>query len=196
MEASSLYRIAQELKKVEMRIEAAEEGAGHVVVLMGKNGTYRSRLLTEQGAVAVKRFLLRLRERDGNDLATQSDQAVERHSKRYPNLSTKTVRETIRELGGNPNESVLHEELTRRSYTKVLERHLRVGAWGVLVTTQQDGNVCSVCREFNEVAYSIRRALRDKPLPHRGCKNQSCRCGYLPIFQKEDLYEEVPRRTL
>ena len=113
-----------------------------------------------------------------------------------PNLSTKEVRETIRELGEDWDESVLHEELTRRSYTKVLERHLRAGAWGVLITTQHDDNVCGVCRELDEVAYSIRRALRDKPLPHRGCQNESCRCSYLPVFQEDDLYEEVERRHL
>lgn len=196
MEESSLYRIAQELKEVEMRIEPTEEGTGHVVVLAGKHVTFRSRLLTEQGAVAVKRFLLRLREREGGDSESQTDQVVERHSKRHPNLSAKTVRETIRELGEDWDESVLHEELTRRSYTKVLERHLRAGAWGVLVTTQKDDSVCSVCRELDEVAYGIRRALRDKPLPHRACKNESCRCSYLPVFQEGDLYEAVPRRTL
>ena len=196
MEESSLHRIAQELKEVQMQIEPAEEGAGHVVVLVGKNASYRSRLLTEQGAVAVKRFLVRLREQKGNDLVAESDQLLERHSMRHPNLSTKEVRETIRELGEDWDESVLHEELTRRSYTKVLERHLRAGAWGVLVTTQRDDSVCSVCRELDEVAYSIRRALRDKPLPHRGCRNQSCRCSYLPVFQEDDLYEQVERRDL
>jgi len=196
MEASSLYRIAQELQGIEVRIEPAEEGAGNVVVLVGKNATYRSRLLTEQGAVAVKRFLMRLRDREGTDLKTQSDHIVERHSKRHPNLSKKEVRETIRELGEDWDESVLDEELTRRSYTRVLEKHLRAGAWGVLVTTQRDQNVCSVCRELDEVAYGIRRALRDKPLPCRECKNRSCRCSYLPVFQEEDLYAEVPRRTL
>lgn len=196
MEASSLYRIAQELKEVKIRIESVEEGAGHVVVLVGKNATYRSRLLTEQGAVSVKRFLVRLRERESADLATQSDRIVERHSKRHPNLSKKTVRETINELGEDWDESVLDEELTRRSYTRVLEKHLRAGAWGVLIVTQQDDNVCSVCRELDEVAYGIRRALREKPLPRRGCNNPTCRCSYLPVFREEDLYDEVPRRTL
>lgn len=196
MEASSLYRIAQELQGIEIRIESAEEGAGQVVVLVGKNATYRSRLLTEQGAVSVKRFLMRLRDREGTDLKSQSDQIVERHAKRHPNLSKKTVRETINELGEDWDESVLDEELTRRSYTQVLEKHLRAGAWGVLITTQQDKNVCSVCRELDEVAYGIRRALREKPLPCRQCNNRTCRCSYLPVFQEDDLYEDVPRRTL
>ncbi|MFB6098168.1 MAG: hypothetical protein ABEK84_03475 [Salinibacter sp.] len=207
MEASSLYRIAQELKKIDVRIESVGESAGHVVVLVGKNATYRSRLLTEQGAVSVKRFLVRLREREGEQLATPSgrrrgqyeaptDRLVERHNKRHPNLSKEAVRETIQDLGNGWDESVLHEELTRRSYTKVLERHLRSGAWGVLITTQEDGTVCGACQDFHEVAYSIRRALRDKPLPNRSCKNQSCRCSYLPVFREDDLYEEVPRRTL
>lgn len=196
MEASSLYRIAQELKGIEMRIESAEEGAGYFVVLVDKNATYRSRVLTEQGAVSVKRFLVRLRERESVDLATQTDQIVERHSKRHPNLSKKMVRKTINELGEDWDESVLDEELTRRSYTRVLEKHLRAGAWGVLITTQQDDNVCGVCRELDEVAYGIRRALREKPLPRRECNNRTCRCSYLPVFQEEDLYDEVPKRTL
>jgi hypothetical protein len=197
MEVSSLYRIAQELQGIEMRIESAEEGAGHMVVLVGKNASYRSRLLTEQGAVSVKRFLMRLRDREGTaDLKGESDQIVERHAERHPNLSRKTVRETINELGEDWDESVLDEELTRRSYTRMLEKHLRAGAWGVLITTQRDQNVCSVCQELDEVAYGIRRALREKPLPCRECTNRTCRCSYLPVFQKGDLYEEIPRRTL
>lgn len=197
MEASSLYRIAQELQGIEMRIESAEEGTGHVVVLVDKNATYRTRLLTEQGAVSVKRFLMRLRDREGAaDPEDQSDQIVERHSKRHPNLTKKVVRETINELGEDWDESVLDQELTRRSYTQVLEKHLRAGAWGVLITTQRDQSVCGVCRELDEVAYGIRRALREKPLPRRECDNRTCRCSYLPVFQEEDLYEEIPRRTL
>lgn len=231
MEASSLYRIAQGLQTIEVRIKAAEDDAGHVVVLVGQNATYRSRLLTEQGAVAVKRFLTRLQDRaegpterertgatpESHDRAgrtsdaqsgqggnAQSDQAenaqseriVERHTKRHPNLSTQAVRETINELGEDWDEAVLDQELTRRSYTKVLEKHLRRGAWGVLVTTQQDGDVCNVCQELDEVAYSIRRALREKPLPRRECSNRNCRCSYLPVFQENDLASDVPRRTL
>lgn len=231
MEASSLYRIAQGLQTIEVRIEAAEDEAGHVVVLTGQNATYRSRLLTEQGAVAVKRFLTRLQDRAGGTADTdrtgtttksqdragrtagaqsdqggnaqsdqtgapKSDRIVERHSKRHPNLSTQAVRETINELGEDWDEAVLDQELTRRSYTKVLEKHLRRGAWGVLVTTQQDGDVCEICQELDEVAYSIRRALREKPLPRRECSNRNCRCSYLPVFQENDLASDVPRRTL
>jgi hypothetical protein len=196
MEASSLYRIARELKEVDLRIEDAEEGAGHVVVIVGKRETYRSRLLTEQGAVSVMRFLTRLRDREGADPEPTPDRLVERHSKRHPDLSDAAVRETINEMGEDWDESVLDEELTRRSYTQLLEKHLRAGAWGVLVVTQHDGNVCGVCQELHEVAFDIRRALREKPLPRRGCKGRTCRCTYLPVFQEEDLYEEVPRRTL
>lgn len=241
MEASSLYRIAQGLQRIEVRIEAAEDDAGHVVVLAGQNATYRSRLLTEQGAVAIKRFLTRLQDRTGGTTDTdrtettpesqdragapsdapdragrtadppsgqggtapsgrtgnaRSERIVERHSKRHPNLSTQAVRETINELGEDWDEAVLDEELTRRSYTKVLEKHLRRGAWGVLVTTQQDGDVCEICKELDEVAYSIRRALREKPLPRRECSNRNCRCSYLPVFQENDLASDVPRRTL
>lgn len=231
MEATSLYRIAQGLQRIEVRIEAAEDDAGHVVVLAGQNATYRSRLLTEQGAVAVKRFLARLQDRAGQTTDTdrtettpesqdralgtadsqseqegsarsnqagdpKSDRIVERHSKRHPNLSTQAVRETLNELGEDWDEAVLDQELTRRSYTKVLEKHLRRGAWGVLVTTQQDDDVCEVCQELDEVAYSIRRALREKPLPRRECSNRNCRCSYLPVFQENDLAGDVPRRTL
>ncbi|PSQ81207.1 MAG: hypothetical protein BRD41_03265 [Bacteroidetes bacterium QS_1_63_11] len=212
MEASSLYRIAQGLQTIEVRIEAAEDEAGHVVVLAGQNATYSSRLLTEQGAVAVKRFLTRLQDRAGRTVGSQSDQGgnaqsdpagspksdriVERHSKRHPNLSTQAVRETINELGEDWNEAVLDQELTRRSYTKVLGKHLRRGAWGGLVTTQQDGDACEICQELDEVAYGIRRALREKPLPRRECRNRNCRCSYLPVFQENDLASDIPRRTL
>lgn len=194
MESAIPQSLAWKLKGAHVRIEASPKG--YVVVLAGPGEPYRSAPFTAREAEAVKRFLQGFRDHRQGNLHGEFDEIVETCRRRYPDISADTIRAVVgTALDEGWPASALVEELARQSYARVLQNHREAGAWGVLVMTQRDGNVCSVCRQFDNVAYHLDRAIEEHPLPHAGCANRTCRCRYLPVFREKDLYAEVEKRV-
>lgn len=65
-------------------------------------------------------------------------------------------------------------------YQKLVE-YKNAGITRVETMSWRDGKVCSVCIDADGNKYPITDNLNDMPLPHKNCKNESCRCHYIPL---------------
>lgn len=189
-----VYRLKRLLHQVEVRTEPCPEG--HVVVLSGQHGSYRSEPFSAREADAIKHFLWELAAEGSGDASETTQEVVERWNRRSPNVPTASVRDLVDQaVQESWSESTLAEALNRKSYALILENYRGAHMWGVLIMTQRDENVCSGCQELDNVAYRLGRAIDEQPLPHSGCENRMCRCRYLPVLREEDLYDRVDRRV-
>jgi hypothetical protein len=43
---------------------------------------------------------------------------------------------------------------------------------------------CGVCQDADGTVYSLERALREQPLPHKDCalRDEGCCCAYAPLY--------------
>lgn len=84
---------------------------------------------------------------------------------------------------------------TKKPFYNMLYQSSRIG----LLLHQQNGvkkvkilaadNSCDVCREMNGKQFTVKNALEDMPIPHKGCEftldgetKGWCRCVYVPSF--------------
>lgn len=127
------------------------------------------------------------------------DRLTEGYSKLYPGLSHAEIQKAITEkLRGGVFEQVdwdevgedVAKELERTAYGEDdFERHSGVSPYGLMVMSQRDDRVCGPCLGHDGKQYTLPEAKKNPPLPHAGCKNSECRCGYLPIMDKEKFEE-------
>lgn len=80
---------------------------------------------------------------------------------------------------------IVHDELVRQArgisrHEAQLQGFLHAGIEKVFVLSQRDDETCSACFEHDGAEYTVRDALRRKPLPHKQCQNDECRCDYMP----------------
>ncbi|WP_259121994.1 hypothetical protein [Salinibacter ruber] len=62
--------------------------------------------------------------------------------------------------------------------------------YGVMVLSQRDEHVCGACLDHDGTVYTVDEKQEKKPIPHDGCTNETCRCSYLPIPDRE-TYEKM-----
>lgn len=194
-EAPALRQLAHALNETDLRVQRNERG--YQVVIDSYDDTSDPGSLTGYDARTIKQVLGQLRDQQQRSLQEtigNRDEIVEKCKLRYPSLSGQTVRQVVEKaLDEFWSEAALVAQLQRESYAQILRTYQSSGMWGALVMSQRDGNACAPCQRLDNVAYDW--AIEEQPLPHSGCKNQTCRCPYLPVIQKGDLYGDVERRV-
>lgn len=186
--------LARALQGVDVRVEAQDDS--YAVVLAGEDEAYQSSLFSASQARAIQQFLRTLRRSHASILHRTRREIVEACRRQHPNVPADTVRTVVGQaLDESWEEDRLTEALARKSLAQTLIGYRDAGMWGVLIMSQRDDHVCPACHRLDTVAYDIDQALAEQPLPHAGCANHTCRCQYLPVVQKDDLYSTVETRV-
>lgn len=97
---------------------------------------------------------------------------------RYSKEPIEAVEQAWRELDGK---TVELEPIT--DFDELLHGYIEAGIPLVRVLSQRDDKTCAVCFDHDGTEYPIGEAIKTKPLPHKGCTNDECRCDYLPIIR-------------